>query len=206
MRGIFDFLAKDSNYTNSEKKWWILLDRSDCFWYDLIINKHENFDTKKHISDYLKEQQKTVEQQFEKRFIYFIASRKKVRFSTKKKPRYSLFKGELILFVEIGQEKKLKKIKITIRDADTKEVINPLIETCDKFVTFEYPSGLKLTFSVHDFLRSYSINLGISTEIHYVFFSRAVPPSDKHLFICRIVNGSVELSQEVDLMEIMPHR
>lgn len=171
-RGAFDFFTNYSIYIESEKDWYIALDRSDCFWYELIVNPPDEFDTKKYALDYLKELQGAVETQLDKRFIYFLAARKKVRFSKAKKPKYSFFGSRLTLYVELGRERKLKKITTQVLDMQTGKPIKPAIEINDRFITFIFTPQSKVSIAVHDFLRNNAIELGISTEVHYVGYTK----------------------------------
>lgn len=93
-RGIFSYLSSNDMYNSSEKEWIVELDRYHRYWYDLIVNPSEvaeYFDTRQLIVDYLKKIKKEVEAHLEKRFIYFICSRERVRFNINKKPSYNPF-------------------------------------------------------------------------------------------------------------------
>ena len=171
-RGLFDFLQREPTYTESDKDWYVELSTSTCFWYDLVIQPPEGFDTKQQITDYLKWLQATVESQLDKRFIYFLAARKKVRFCVTKKPRYSLFGSDLIFYVEIGRERVRKKVTTRIFDAQPLRPIKPAVEVSDRFITFQYTPNHKVSMSIHDFLCDSKIELGIDTEIHYVGYTK----------------------------------
>ncbi len=164
-RGLFSSIANYPEYKKAVKQWYIELQRSDFYWYELIANSSELAEANKYVSNQLKELQKEVETQLEKRFIYFIATRKKVRFSIRKKPKYSFFGNNLILYLEIGKEKRIRKIKIN----DIK-----IIELSDKLITFTSgrSEDSSITTSVHDFLQMYGIQLGIDTEIHYIGYTK----------------------------------
>ena len=94
-RGAFSFFADNQEYKSSEKDWIVELMQCKFYWYDLIINPekhHKKIDVKKLIIKDLKNFRKQVCGNIEKRFIYFICSRKKVRFIINKKPKYKFFK------------------------------------------------------------------------------------------------------------------
>lgn len=175
-RGMFDFLQREPTYTESEKDWYVELSHSTCFWYDLLIHPPEGLDTKKQITNYLKNLQSTVENQLDKRFIYFLAARRKLRFCVSKKPRYSFFGfgNDLIFYVEVGRERVLRKITIKIFDVSTQQPIKPLVEVSDRFITFQYiaTNHKKVSMSIHDFLQSYGIEFGINTEVHYIGYTK----------------------------------
>lgn len=171
-RGMFDFLQREPSYTDSDKDWYVELSQSTCFWYDLLLHPPEGFDTKQQITDYLKQLQVTVESQLDKRFIYFLAARKKLRFCVSIKPRYSFFGNDLVFYVETGRKRIRKKVTTRIFDAQTRQPIKPPVEVSDRFITFHYTPNDKVSMSIHDFLQSSGIEVGINTEIHYVGYTK----------------------------------
>lgn len=171
-RGMFDFLLHEPTYTGSDKDWYVELIHSKCFWYDLLINPPEGFDTKQQITDYLKQLQSIVKNQLDKRFIYFLAARRKVRFCASKKPRYSFFGNNLVLYVEMGRERIRRKITTKIFDAQTRQPIKPPVEISDRLITFHYAPNHKVSMSIHDFLQNSEIDVGINTEIHYIGYTK----------------------------------
>ncbi|MGF7188232.1 hypothetical protein JOE11_001259 [Robbsia andropogonis] len=168
---MFGFIKDEPAYEQSEKDWVVELSRSDQFWYDMIVNPPEGFDSKKFISDYLEALKETVKNQLDKRFIYFLATRKKVRFSTAKKPRYETFGSKLIFYVEMGREKKLRRLSTTVIDAESGSPIKPPVRVTDRIITIEYSRDHKISVPIHDFLLSRGIELGVDTEVHYVGYT-----------------------------------
>ena len=105
-RGDYDTIIKNKIYIESEKEWNIELQQSDMVWYDLVVNSHEISPLKELFIERFKKLNKQVKDNLEKRFVYFICSRKKVRFSLSKKPRYSIAGKKLYLHLEVGRDKK----------------------------------------------------------------------------------------------------
>lgn len=173
-RGSCKTLLKHDAYKNASKYWVVELIQSTMYWYELLVNPPKEFDTKKHIAQSLSDLKAIVEENLEKRFIYFIASRKRVRFSQERKPHYSLggFGNQLILYLEVGREKTLRKISIYVRANDTLKPIKPKVTTTDRFIIFTRENGDELLFSVHDFLQSFDVELGHSSTIHYVGYTK----------------------------------
>ena len=177
-RGIFDFMKNHPVYADADKRWHIELDQSTYFWYDLLVHPPEGYDTKQEIANFLKHLKKAVETQLDKRFIYFLASRTKLRFCTSKKPRYSLLERDLVLYVEVGASRKPIRTTTTMRDASGKR-ITPPVEVSDRFITFDDPTGHKISYPIHDFFDMVGIKFGIDTEIHYVGYTKN--PDDRPL-------------------------
>lgn len=173
-RGLFSSLIKEDVYKNASKHWVIELIQSTMYWYKLIVNPPKEFDTKKHISQALNDLKAAVEENLEKRFIYFITSRKRVRFSQTKKPYYSFggLGSKLNIFLEEGKEKRLKKIAVYIRENITLKPIKPKVTTTDRFIIFTRENGDELIFSIHDFLQNFDVELGHSSTIQYVGYTK----------------------------------
>lgn len=171
-RGVFDFLLNHPAYTEAEKRWQIELDQSKYFWYDLLVHPPEGFDTKQEIANFMKRFKEAVKTQLDKRFIYFLASRPKLRFDTSRKPRYSLFSRKLVLYVEVGGSRKPIKTTTMMRDHASGKRITPPVEVSDRFITFLHPPGHKITYSIHDYFDLVGIEFGIATEIHYVGYTK----------------------------------
>lgn len=165
--------------TDAEKRWHIELDQSTYFWYDLLVHPPEGFDTKQQIANFLKRLKKTVETQLDKRFIYYLASRTKLRFCTARKPRYSLFGRDLVLYVEVGASRRPMRTTTTMRDHESGKRITPPVEVSDRFITFHHPPGHKISYSIHDYFDMVGIKFGIDTEIHYVGYTKN--PDDRPL-------------------------
>ena len=138
------------------------------WWHELIVNGHKYFATKDLIKKKLKYIKNQVKESSEKRFIYFIASRKRVRFSKSKKPKYSFFKKKIYIYLEIGKEKTIKRISLPEESLRISRLSKPKVEVTPEFITITDASNKKVTCPVHDFLLNWDINLGIDTFVQYV--------------------------------------
>ena len=77
-RGYFDILKSFPGYQDSEKYWHITIDRSDFFWYDLVVDSPGGYYSKDEIKKYLDNFRKQVESVNKKRFIYSPLEKKYV--------------------------------------------------------------------------------------------------------------------------------
>lgn len=173
-RGDFKFINEKEIYSSSEKTWWVDLIKTDCIWYDMIINPPSDLDTNKIIKNYLAALEKYLNENCEKRFVYFLCSRKKVRFSTKKKVRYSPFTKNIVLTLLIGKNEREFKLKYSFfkTEASKKYKVKPKIRVTGKYLYIEHDDGSMSLISIHDFLKEQYITLGINTEVHYVGYTR----------------------------------
>lgn len=177
-RGYFGNLASNPAYAGSKKNWHVTLQQSSCYWYDLIVNPPDFADTKDGISSQLEGLRATVEQTLDKRFIYFFASRTKIRFDTVRPPKYSLFKRWLTVTLLVGRNKSRHKIRIKFESQEG-GLLTPRVEVSEHFIRIIHSDADSQVLSVHDFLQIFDISLGIPTQIHYVGITK--DPSDRPL-------------------------
>jgi len=140
-----------------------------------VVNPDEvadYFDTRKLIVDYLKGVKKQVEENLEKRFVYFICSRTKVRFNTNKKPSYNPITKSTKIHVLIGKEEAKKAIKCKFFDAHQNKFCHPKINLTEKYITITDSRGNLTTASIHDFLEGAKISLGIDSKVEYVGYTK----------------------------------
>ena len=167
-RGIFDFIKNEKAYSDSKKKWYVVLDKNMFVWYDMIVSRYDFADTRKIIKDKIKSLKNSVKSNVDKRFIYYICSRKRVRFSLDHLPIIFNNNKKSRIFLEIGRENELHEIKIHIPWSDAGEIKSIEFLADGKFISFKYSRGPAFVFSVHEFLLEFSINLNLSSCIHYI--------------------------------------
>lgn len=171
-RGSYEDLINNEHYQNTWKDWLVEIQYSKICWFDLLIKSHEQVNTRKLIIDELTTLKKEVETNLEKRFIYFICSRKKIRFNTKKTPKYSFINGSTKIQLLIGKEKKPHNIKFWFVSGETRQIIKPKVELDERFITVHDFDNNQHVFSVHDFLQTFNINLNLSSDVHYVGYTK----------------------------------
>ena len=161
-RGMYNSIQQHPEYNSSEKHWHITLDQSMFFWYDLIIEPPEGVLAS--IKNTINNFKNYVNENNEKKFIYFFTSRKKVRFSKKKQPKVSFFNSQIMhIYLLIG--KKTKKVSIYFKD---KNEIPLKVYVDERFIYFCNNVEDKFAYSIHDFIKIFNINLGLESEIHYI--------------------------------------
>lgn len=172
-RGIFNQLLSEKDYKISSKEWCVELEHSQMYWYDLIQNSHEEFDTKSFIIEKTKEIKRKVEENLEKRFIYFICSRRKVRFCTKTPATLTPCYFFMKLRVLVGRDKIIKEFVINTLHDSFGNPIFPEFDDTGRFISFmDSIQGVNTVLSIHDFLLEFNINLDINTEVHYVGYTK----------------------------------
>lgn len=173
-RGLFSSIINNEEYRSSEKEWIVELQRYHMYWYDLVINPGEvadYFDTRSLIVEYLKHIKQCVEESLEKRFIYFICSRTKVRFNAKKKPTYNPITKTVKIHILLGGEQKKTSVKVKFFDGALNRFWNPKIVLTDKYITITDSRGDLTTASIHDFLSGTRVNFGLHSNVEYVGYT-----------------------------------
>lgn len=189
-RGIFSssFLNNEA-YVESSKDWIVDLQFYHTYWFDLLYNPIEGIPSRDLLIEYLSELRRNVEESLEKRFIYFISSRKRIRFDVSKKPSYGYFGNKVKIYLLVGREK--ERISITVDMGGMKDGDRPTIALCDGFATIDYGGGCKTTMSVYDFLEMINCNIGNKTKIEYVGYTKEPevrPTKGKHLGLTDVLH------------------
>ena len=181
-RGFLGSIAQSAAYMDAEKDWSITLQQSTCYWYELIVNPPDFADTKMGVGALLDALREKVESTLEKRFIYFFASRPKLRFDTTRPPRYGRFSKKLILHLLIGRERRRIALRVGFPDAQG-NATSPKVELSERFIRIFHSESHSPTYTVHDFLQAIGFEIGAPTTIHYVGITKDPgnrPLSRKH--------------------------
>ena len=180
-RGYLDFLKQHQLYSGSKKKWTIDLCQSNCFWYDLVATEHPLVKPEL-IKSRLKEIRDHVTNQIDKRFIYYIATRKRVRFSEALHPK---LEGNIVsIWIEIGKDRHLQRLNLILPEGSCTSVIAD-----PRMISFVGPNGRKISQEIHGFLETLEANFGIESEVKYVGMTK--DPTRRPLFDGHIPLGKI---------------
>ncbi|SEC92086.1 hypothetical protein FIV41_18045 [Pseudomonas marginalis] len=174
-RGMFASIAASDAYKNADKEWCVELQTYHKYWYDLVVNPNDvadYFDTRKLIVEYLRAVKKHVEESLEKRFIYFICSREKVRFDTNKKPSFNPITKKTKIYIRVGKYQKKRSIHCKFYDVHSEKFCMPEISLSEKYITIADSEGDLVTSSIHDFLEEANIALGLDSKVEYVGYTK----------------------------------
>lgn len=153
------------------KNWKVELRRFDRFWFDMVINplETENSNSAKLISSIMEGRKNEVEDILQNKFVYYICSRKKIRFNIKKAPKYKKSSQSFNFSFIVGAK---DKDNFHIRFLNEKsEYCKPHFLIDEKFITIIYPNNYKTTYPIHEFLESFKATLGISSKVEYVGYT-----------------------------------
>lgn len=174
MRGIFgDIIKTNELYKNSSKIWIIELLRYDLVLLNQLRETRESILPKKMIQDHLNSIKKSLEDNLEKRFIYFLCSQKKIRFFQGKQPTFAKLSNKLKLFFTVGKNQKCITKYLPKKIFYDDEGNLPLISTDINYITFFYKkTGHAITYPVHDFVNHFNISFSTNLNVHYVGYTK----------------------------------
>jgi len=167
-RGWLSSIASHDAYRHSDKELHANLQQVDCFWFDMVVNPPLGIDAPQPIKLYLTDLKQRVEESLEKRFIYFYGARKKVRFDAQKPLSQALLSGKLCVNVLIGAKGKRRSVPCDLSAIGITNLKRVHCTATDKFLTLSSDGRTWITMSIHDFLQRFDVNLGFSSEVHYV--------------------------------------
>jgi hypothetical protein len=166
-RGAFKDLSTIPPYRDTEKEWLVSIYRTECYWHDQTVSIIDELDCTTEIAELLKVMQRMLRERLDKRFVYFVGSRRRVRFSLQYPPVYSASTGLITYYVEVGRDRELLKIATPLRA----QMADPRIEYTDKVLTYQFDADNRVGGSVHEFHLHNGINLGLATRVHYVGYT-----------------------------------
>lgn len=167
-RGYFNFIANQPAYTEAQKEWRVGLLHSKAFWFDLLVNPPEGFDVQRQATAFLYNHREAVRNSADKRFVYFVASRQRIRFCCRRPPKRPLSRKYLLIHLEVGRATELKQLRLEI-PKDAWQFPLPTFSKDGRFIQIEGEEDQQaIAVPVHDFLILHEVNLGIDTEVLYV--------------------------------------
>lgn len=160
-------LLKTELYKNAVKQLVVSLKEFHRYWYDLIVFPNavaDYFDSRELIREKLDSLKKQVAEKFDKHFVYFILSRKAVRFDMSFEPIIS--SNNVRIKILIGKDKKEKFLSVNFQNQFHR------IELLDKYITIWESKWYKVTYTIHEFLDKFNFNLEIYNKVEYVGYTK----------------------------------
>jgi hypothetical protein len=170
-RGSIGMLTKQPFYKNYAKRWIVALESCSWTWFDMVSNPGKDPDTKASALKRLRDLANGSPEDFETRFVYFIASRPRVRFDTSFIPCYSRSNRPLQLVVEVGKHRDKRLIEVVLTDQHGPA--QPKVTLTPERIRISHTESSSTNVSVHDFLYMIDCDLAHSSDVHYVGVTRS---------------------------------
>jgi hypothetical protein len=134
------------------------------YWHDQTEEVIDTLDCREEIAEDLLRMKQAAADQPDQRFIYFICSRKRIRFSRSFPPQYSAVTRQLTYYLEVGADKELMRMTTPIRTI----IENPKIRFTERVLSYQQDSKSDIMGSVHEFHHFNAIELGLVSNVHYI--------------------------------------
>lgn len=173
MRDYFDAAPSPTGDAGASH-WHARLQRAAMVWMDLAANACPVFNTRRAVSVFLREVQVLAAQQPDQRCLYFIASRKRLRFSARQPRSQARLQPcdatppALTLRTEQGRQRVRKDFTVTLRDLACDPSVPPCFPADDRFIHFSDALGQRAPWAIHDLFQRHGAGAGEGTKIHYV--------------------------------------
>ena len=193
-RGYFGNLANLETIGNRGKTWLVSLDSFNMIWLGHIQKSTETAAAARPvIRKFLSEQKRLVRETLDKRFIYFICSREKIRFRPTRRTRPGLWRGNFTLPFIAGSAETRHDIPVSPARFPERNGRPPAaISTERDALILHYPEGPDETIPVWSVAANFTFPGG--TEIHYVGYTQN--PEDR--FTRSRHAGLADVKQRVD--------
>lgn len=138
------------------KIWSVQLLEALPLWHDLLYERlHPDLDSRAEVVRRVKEMRLAQEAYFDRRCVYFICSRPRVRFAASRPARIS-DSGDVRLWLDVGRDGELVECSIPVPAAGDggtgRSSPAVAVENTPKRITFDFGAGRKMTLAVHDFI------------------------------------------------------
>ena len=160
-----DAAASAQSFT--PQSWEMTVSESKFYWYDLLTAIPAPPDFRDPLGRYLRRMQFAVEATQEKRLMYMLVSRPKLRFDTTRSTSWGFFGLKLTIPLLVGAEQKRDVIVIDLNVPDDATLKKPSVQVFERFITLNWGSLIE-TYSVHDLLQNFTTKHNYPTKVHFI--------------------------------------
>lgn len=153
--------------TLAPQHWTVTVADAKFHWYDLITGFPEVPDIRDPVGRYFRRMQFDLEATMEKRLLYFVVTRPRMRFDTSRSTSWGFFSLKLTLPILVGGDEKKDSVTIDLVVPFAATLKKPTVVMTDKFVTLNW-GGLIEAMSIHDVLQNYDNDIDFPSTVRYV--------------------------------------
>ncbi|UGQ47546.1 hypothetical protein [Massilia endophytica] len=147
--------------------WTATVAEPKFYWYDLLVGGGPLPDFRDPTGRYLRRLQFALDGTMEKRLIYFVISRPRVRIDTKRQVSWGFFSLKLTIPVLVGPEEKKNTISVDLEVPFEATYKKPVVALEEQFLTLNWGSMIE-TYSIHDLIQKYDTGLKMQSKVLYV--------------------------------------
>lgn len=153
--------------SSAPQVWTATVAESKFYWYDLLVSGDELPDFRDPVGRYLRRMQFALDGTMEKRLLYCLVSRPRVRFDRQRNVSWGFFSLKLTVPVLIGVEERKSTITLDIEVPFDATFKKPLVQVQDKFLILNWGSMFE-PLSIHDLIQRYDTGLEFASTVLYV--------------------------------------
>ena len=146
--------------------WHVTLEESTYHWYDQVARFPDSQNDLREIRRELKNVQQKARKSTNRRFVYFLVSRPKIRIAPSRKIRRELFSNRAIIKISLGNDEVRRKFAFDLKRIVKK--INSFVEITDRFVLVEDAETNVVKYNVHQFLQKCGFSFRAPSTVRYV--------------------------------------
>ncbi|MFS2007225.1 hypothetical protein ACEN9F_26795 [Duganella sp. CT11-25] len=162
-----DLLPLLPQRTNAPQTWVVTVADAKYHWYDLVCGFPEIPDIRDPVGRHLRRMQFDLEATSEKRLIYFVVNRPRVRFDASRSTSWGFFSLKLTIPILVGAEEKRDTLTVDLEVPFAATLKKPSVLLTDRFITLNW-GGLIEALSIHDILQQYENDLNYQSKVQYV--------------------------------------
>ncbi|WBS04371.1 hypothetical protein OU994_08855 [Pseudoduganella sp. SL102] len=153
--------------SSAPQVWTATVAETKFYWYDLLVDGSPLPDFRDPVGRYLRRVQFAIDGTMEKRLLYFLVARPRLRFDLQRNVSWSFFSLKLTIPVLIGAEERKSTITIDLDVPFEATYKKPLVQVQDKFLLLNW-GALVETLSIHDLVQRYETGLAFPGTVLYV--------------------------------------
>lgn len=179
------------------QRWEATVAEANFYWYDLLVNDPQVPDFRDPIGRYQRRMQFALDATMEKRLLFFLVGRERLRFDVKKGTSWGFFGLKLSVPVLIGKDERKQSFNIELKPPFEATFKKPLVTLNDKYLSLNWGS-LTEVFSVHDLVQQFDTGLSFPSKVLMIGQTRdpaAKLAKGRHMAINRVCE---EVETELD--------
>lgn len=160
--------TRPTAFIKTQMQWYVELVATDMFWCDLLVDEAFSAPVgiyNPFVLDYRKNFKNKMTHAFEGQCVYLLCRREKVRFDVKNRPRYNFITKKTKFHLLIGMDSRKMSVCVDLMKTFFLEKSNCKVIVDPKFITLLSDQRNKLTLSIHDFMSSIDLHLGLESEV-----------------------------------------
>lgn len=167
LRGMLGGFSDKPGYRGLEKALKIELLQSTMIWNSLLIPGLHGEGLRQDVSKLMDNIKEEFRKYSDREFIYFVATRPRVRVF--RKPKYAWFSKNVILSLEFGVTHIRRRIELTPSDLSKLGLNGKLtFGWTPTLITFTQSNGKGVCIPIHSLLDALDVSLGIHSRVTYV--------------------------------------